>query len=539
MIRAIFLSLSIGLLAAQAGAESPPEPPSGESLYRNGLLPSGQPLTARREGTAPLSGAEAACVNCHRRSGLGEIESSIKIPPIAGPYLFQARAARREDLDVPYLENMRLDRDPYTPATLARAIRDGIGVDGKPLKYLMPRYTLGDADMATLIGYLQGMQPFKTRGVSGAVVNLATIVTPDADPGKRAGMESVLEGYFADQNAHALAQSPKQLRSESLKSNAQRRWQLHVWTLTGAPSTWEEQLDRHLAQEPVYAVISGIGGRDWHPVHEFCERAALPCIFPNLDLPVVAERDIYSLYFSKGVLLEAELLAQQIATDNKTNPIGRVVQIFRADDIGAQAAADLKGLTAASGIQSLELPLRTLSRSRLTDVLHSVRPADLLVLWLRPADIALLPNVPVRVSGVFASGLMGGLEGTPLPAAWRPLTRLTYPAELPDKRLIGTDFALGWMIHHRIPLLDAEVQVNTYVACGLLRETLTRMSGSFTADYLVERLEGMLEHQLVSGYFPSLALAPNERFASKGGYIVHFAGPAGAKLMPDTDWRVP
>jgi hypothetical protein len=37
---------------------------------------------------------------------------------------------------------MRTDRDPYTDATLARAIRDGLGVDGTPLNYLMPRYDL-------------------------------------------------------------------------------------------------------------------------------------------------------------------------------------------------------------------------------------------------------------------------------------------------------------------------------------------------------------------------------------------------------------
>ncbi|HEY4970294.1 MAG TPA: hypothetical protein VII35_10335 [Steroidobacteraceae bacterium] len=532
-------ALLTGLLAAQAGAETAPELVSGESLYRNGLLPSGQPVTAQREGSARLAGAEAACSNCHRRSGLGEIEGSIKIPPISGPYLFHARAKGQEDLDVPYVDNMRMDRDPYTADTLARAIREGIGVDGKPLNYLMPRYTLNDADMATLIGYLKSMEPLKTRGVVGAVVNLATIVTPDADPDKRRGMESVLEQYFADQNAYALAQSPKRLRAESMRSNAKRRWQLHVWTLTGAPATWEDQLDRHLVQEPVYAVISGLGGRNWHPVHEFCERAALPCIFPNLDLPVVAEQDFYSLYFSKGVLLEAELLAKQIAADNKAKPVGRVVQIFRADDIGADAAADLKNAVSGLGIQTLERPIGNAGGSRLAELLRTLRPDDVAVLWLRPADFALLANVSVRASRIFASGLMGGLENTPVPAGWRPVTHLTYPAELPDRRMIGVDFALGWMVLHHIALLDTRVQVDTYVACGLIRETLDRMRGSFTADYLIESMEGMLEHQLVSGYYPALALAPNERFASKGGYIVHFANPAGTKVVPDTDWRVP
>jgi hypothetical protein len=535
-------ALLMCLLAVQAVAQTALGRHAGESIYREGLLPSGQPVTALREGNAPLSGDAAACSNCHRRSGLGEIESSIKIPPIGGPYLFHARAQDRKDLDIPYVANMRLDRDPYTADALARAIRNGIGVDGKPLNYLMPRYTLSDTDMAALIDYLKGMKPFNPRGVVGAVVNFATIVTPDADPASRQGMLAVLDRYFADQNAYAMAKIPDRTRMQSMTSNATRRWQLHVWTLTGAPSTWEEQLNRHLAEEPVYAVISGLGGKDWRPVHRFCERAALPCIFPNLDLPVVAERDVYSLYFSKGVLLEAELIAKQISAGNQATPVGRVVQIFRADDIGAEAAATLKSAVAGSGIGVIDLALRNSGGGRLADLLKTVRPADVLVLWLRPVDIASLANIPVRESagsGVFASGLMGGLENTPLPAAWRSVTHLAYPAELPDKRLIGAEFALGWMRHYRIPVQDAQVQVNTYVACGLLMEALTRMAGSFSGDYLVERLEGTLEHQLVSGYYPSLALAPNERFASKGGYLVHFAGPTGPKVVPDGDWRAP
>src|ERR671922_2677078 len=44
---------------------------AGETLYRRGLLPSGEPVQATHEGGAVLRGADAACVSCHRRSGLG------------------------------------------------------------------------------------------------------------------------------------------------------------------------------------------------------------------------------------------------------------------------------------------------------------------------------------------------------------------------------------------------------------------------------------------------------------------------------------
>ena len=65
------------------------------------------------------------------------------------------------------------------------------------------------------------------------------------------------------------------------------------------------------------------------------------------------------------------------------------------------------------------------------------------------------------------------------------------------------------------------------------------MLDSFVRDYLVERFEVMLDHRLVNGYYPRLSLAPGQRFASKGGYIVRFADSAGPVLLPQGDWVTP
>jgi len=107
--------------------------------------------------------------------------------------------------------------------------------------------------------------------------------------------------------------APTLYSSHTTMFRVERRWQLHVWELKGAPATWESQLQARLAAEPVFAVISGLGGAHWEPVQRFCEKAALPCLFPNVEAPTGHDSDFYTVYFSRGVLLEAELIARELA----------------------------------------------------------------------------------------------------------------------------------------------------------------------------------------------------------------------------------
>jgi hypothetical protein len=65
------------------------------------------------------------------------------------------------------------------------------------------------------------------------------------------------------------------------------------------------------------------------------------------------------------------------------------------------------------------------------------------------------------------------------------------------------------------------------------------MLGEFERDYLVERVEAMLSSRIVDGYYSRLGLAPGQRFASKGGYLVRFADSTGARVAADGNWIVP
>jgi Cytochrome c len=512
----------------------------GEAIYRLGMLPSGEPLQAERAGGVRIDGVHAACVNCHRRSGLGMREGQRTIPPVAGSYLFHPRAGTVDDLDLPFVEGMQADRDPYTDATLARAIRTGVGVEGRKLSYLMPQYALSDAEMSAVIAYLKSLSPGVVPGVTRSVIHFATIVTPDADAAKRKGVLDVLRTFFEDKNHYTRAESPRLQSSRRMMFKVNRRWELHIWELTGAPETWEQQLQAKLAAEPVFAVISGVGGKTWAPVHRFCEQASLPCIFPNVDLPVVAESDFDSLYFSKGVLLEANLIANALRDEPQAPqaPLRRVVQVYRGDDVGAAAAAEVGRALGGAGPERINRVLPD-SGPDLSRALRDVGEGDAVVFWLRSADIAALPAQPPARARVFLSGRMGGLEHAPLPASWRSVARIAYPFDLPEQRRVRVDYPLGWFRIRQVPVVAEQEQTDTYLACSVLSETMNHMVDTFVRDYLVERLEGMLEHRIITGYYPRLALAPAERFASKGGYLVHFAGAAGTRVVAETGWIAP
>jgi hypothetical protein len=326
---------------------------------------------------------------------------------------------------------------------------------------------------------------------------------------------------------------------------ANRHWQLHVWELTGPASSWRAQLDKHLAAEPVYAVLSGIAGRNWEPVHQFCEQNAIPCLFPNVEAPVIAERDFYPMYFSKGVLLEAQLIARSILGPDNHPAVGAVEQVYRAGDSGEAGAQALAAQLKERGVTVHATVLAAGARGH--GVTAALRAAarrkgargQALVLWLRPTDVAALGDVPTGAATVYLSGLLGGLEKSPLPAGWREHTFMTYPFDLPDKRGVRLDYPLGWFSFRHIPVVAEQVQTDTYLACSLLSEVLKHMADNFARPYLIEQLQERLEHRLITGYYPHLTLASNQRFASKGGYVVRFRDPGGTALVAQGDWIVP
>jgi hypothetical protein len=273
-------------------------------------------------------------------------------------------------------------------------------------------------------------------------------------------------------------------------------------------------------------------------VHRFCEAEHLPCLFPNVAAPGDAEQDFYSIYLSKGVLLEAELIAAQLRATGGDGPPRRLVQVYSSEGGAEAAARRLAALTAADH-ESVFYPLHPGDAAGLEHAVAGVRQGDALILWLGPDDLARLGGSPPAGSEVFVSGLLGGLEHAPLSGAWRAAAQLAYPVDLPDARAVRMNYPLRWFQIRHVPLVAAKVQTDTYLACGVVSEALNEMLDNFMRDYLVERIESMVSHRQLTGYYPRLGLGYGQRFASKGGYLVKFSEPGGLAVVPITDWVVP
>jgi cytochrome c553 len=511
---------------------------AGRRIYEKGILPSGAPVRALRDGKVPVSGAGAACVLCHRRSGMGVAEGLNFVPPVTAPALFQPyRPVGHQPRTAPgvkYTDFPSRTRPPYDSASLARALRDGESPGGHRFQFMMPRYELADADMAALEAYLRTLSAVPSPGVEGRTSHFATVIAPGVDPARRKAMLDVLEACFAERFPIGHV-DPRSGGMPSLRLE----WKLHVWDMTGSPDTWRAQLDAWFEQNPVFALVSGLGGETWAPVHAFCEDKRLPCLFPNVDAPGATVEGDYAFYFSGGVHLEARALAQWLVERRAELGLARVVQVSRPQTAGAEGAAALRAALAGAGLDIED-------RSAGEDweaVVSGLGDKDALVLWLRDRELAqLVRRVPKPPAGlVVASGTLGGADRPPLPVEWRKRARIVYPFDPPARWAKRMAFNLQpFLSRHQISKVDLRLQGNTLTACNFLATGFSVMQGRGFSDYLVEAIEnGGDGNSAAPSAFPRFTLGPSQRFGAKGAYVVRFEPPKWGRIARDGDWIVP
>lgn len=519
-----------------AAAMDEPYATLGQRIYRHGILPTGEPLRARVQTDVNVEGAQLVCQNCHGRSGLGQGEGTIFMPAVTGASLYEPREIRNGDFHV-----SRLVRPAYTDATLARAIRSGLDPNGRVLDDMMPRYALDDNSLRALGAYLKTLSSGYSPGVTGTEIHFATVISEDVPAGKRAAVLDVLKTFFEKKNAGTRLETRRTMNAPAYKQwhyEAYRKWVLHVWELGGPQGSWWSQLEALYERQPVFAMISGITSGPWKPVHEFCERREIPCLLPNTDLPVISEHDYYSVYFSKGMTVEAEALARHLV---EVAPSQAIVQVYRDDVRGTAAATALR--RAVDGNDGVQLRDRRVAgdeamRDGFWKKLPHVDPATWLVLWLSGDDLPSFDTSADWTDGwgrIYVSSSMLGDRLGSIPNDLRDkvymINRFDLPADAERRRRGAT----AWLRRNGIESNNPRLQMNALFTTTLVAQALKHVGSNFYRDYFLERVEHILDGMVMPSAYPKLTLAPNQRFASKGCYIV----PVARDGSRDAEWVVP
>jgi hypothetical protein len=535
----------VGLGAGDAFAEGSPSAPAGSQqeagrrLYQQGLLPDGTPLHAERPEGFALEGERAACVSCHRPSGMGSVEGSIErtilVPPVAGPVLFEPARFHGVYLNrlhhwVPNDRWARaLTRGAYDEAALARSLREGLDPDGRRLLAPMPRYELDDAAVSALAAYLRTLSAQPAPGVEAETLHLATVTTPDAPPGQAEAVLGVLRAWSGSRaSGHA--------------------WILHGWELSGAQESWQQQLEARYREQPVFAVLSGAGGADWAPVQRFCEEQRVPCVLPSVEVAPESRDGFYSVYFSPGVLLEARVLARSLAAGERSP--ARIVQVD--SDASGQRAGEALGRE----LGGVATPLVE-RRYRLTapgSVLAGLSRDDTLILWLRPPEIeqlaAAAPEGPAA-GQTFLSAFLAPPESVSLPPSWK--ARATWVSLFDDLGVQGRIAKLrlaGWLERSGLPLRDClRAEGDAYAASYLFAASLAEIRAQearrprvpLGREHLLEALETQVEKysdgtELVDpdahvAFYGRMSLGPGQRTAVRGGVLLRYASPESDELV--------
>ncbi len=520
----------------------------GERMYREGILPSGEPLQAVVSGDVPVAGTAFTCVSCHVRSGLGSFEGGIVTLATNGAKLAQPRYWKFPNLLPEERKDLRVQtpmaRPPYNDKTLAHLLRTGLDPNGRELNYVMPRYDLTDQDMAILTHYLWSLSAKLSPGVDDTTIRLATVITDEVSPEDQEAMLVPLNNYVARHNTHSSGFGNRMYLSIGGKemSGAYRKLSLSVWKLQGAPETWGRQLEAYLAKEPVFALLGGISYQDWRPIHSFCESHKLPCLFPITDLPVISETDWYTQYFSKGYYQEGQAAARYLRSLDDPLRAFRVVQIIQDGPEGRDLSAGFLETwqeLGQGGVKEIRLGKgETVNAATLRTLLQQEKPTAVLI-WTGAQCFEGLDQVADsldRPGFFFMSSRLLGPKLYGFPEKARAFTWFTYPFRDPKDEPNVSKYAnslLAGLSRHQP---ETRVSTRTYSLLQLFQLGLMDMDRNLYRDNLLDRL-GMQRDQVLPDFL-RLSFGPGQRYASKGCFIMQLSPGPDPKLVRKSDWVI-
>jgi mono/diheme cytochrome c family protein len=121
----------------------------GERIFLSGTDAKGNVIPRSAPSMYNMMFGQAGCASCHGRDGrggaVGAMMGSFRTPDIRWSTLTAAQDPGGQP------------QTPFTEASFARAVRDGVDPEGAQVKAPMPQWRLTDAEVAALMAYLKSL----------------------------------------------------------------------------------------------------------------------------------------------------------------------------------------------------------------------------------------------------------------------------------------------------------------------------------------------------------------------------------------------
>jgi hypothetical protein len=523
----------------------------GQRMYREGVLPSGEPMRAFVQRDIEVEGTMFSCQSCHLRSGMGSTEGTVVTLPTCGSWVYKplvgTEMSETSRERIPGLLKRPPFRPAYTDETLGRAIRLGRDPNDRQLNYVMPRYILTTEDTEVLIHYLKNLSATWSPGVDTEVLRFATVITPEVPETDRQAMLATLQALVRDHNSQVRHEDERVRRGPWYKEEKwapYRDWELDVWLLEGKPGTWSKQLARHYEERPVFALLGGITTGEWEPIHRFSEERELPCFFPITDYPVISETDWYTMYLSKGFYQEGEGAARFLRRADPAVRDAAVLQVVRDDRHGKFLA---RGFEETRELIRMPAPERVLiSPDETVDGgwwrrLAARHPNTVWVLWVDGSDLEGLEQIadtPDRPRLVIVASSRLDDPAAEIHPPLRPYTFIAHAAALPGDKKRTWAAVDRWLTIRELPTDHPDVRANMYFLGWMVIPAVKMMRDDFYRDRLIDIMDMMRDQDYAVAAFPRLSFGPGQRYASKGCYMTQLDDSDPPKLAARSEWVI-
>ena len=520
---------------------------AGKNIYMHGKLSSGEDVFATTVGDVQLTGEQAACVNCHRHSGLGSIEGSTIAPAITGEILFSEQKIKAHRYQP--LANQAayaLDRPAYTENSLKNTLISGVDINGKPLELLMPRYTFAENDFKHLHAYLNSLS-INNAGVTDTTLHIATIIDGRASADKINTMLSTLERFISDLNSGTRREVERTAQAPIQKEwlyRGYRKYKLHIWKLSGEPDSWQKQLNKYYDETPVFAVVSGISKDSWENIDRFCNAREVPCILPNTKTPGYSANNFYTLYFNAGPYNDASVITRYFhdKTTNNNEAVN-IVQLYDGSSYSEVAKNTLHDEFASDKKYNISsVSLDTINNNQNIDQ-HLKNKNTTVIIWSEKLDASLIEALSSnknKIKSIFIPYYLATSSETRKKLDNIGLEVLTsYPYVKPSSEPRDTIRSTVWGRSRKIDTTEKAVFTNTFTAIKLLLNAIKHARSHFNRAYIIELLEHKLDKSVLTGMYPKLTIGPGQRYASRGGYIMKVPDDVSSALQPVSEWLLP